>query len=294
MKWFGRGKSLRPAVDSSPPATDLGGHESDSNSATADHPEEAAAPQNVGGYPGSAGSETGALGSVGLIEASEQIGAAQANEPDPGPAPPTVEHSRSGWWFTIRRIIGWFSTIFMIALLFLAWPLAWGGLFSYTIVSGNSMEPEYHTGDVVMTYRTSEYKVGDIIVYTVTFDDKSGAIIHRITEVLPDGGYKTQGDNNDFVDPWVAEPQNIRGEVIAVFPQAYKAIALIRSPLFWILPIGVMVAYFLWPAPVPEIATDDEDGEPEKGDEGDPGENPDGSTDQPTDSEPRNPSAASR
>lgn len=311
MKWFGRGKKLRPAIgsgtdaesvvppsDEQTPATDAAAgttgddtsnaHELDSSSAIEAEAVEGAVVGDPRGHAGPASSEAGGLGSVGLIEASEQIGTEPAT-------PLTEDKSKpNGWWHTTRRVTGWISTIFMIVLLFLAWPLAWGGLFSYTIVSGNSMEPTYHTGDVVMTYRTSEYQVGEIIVYTVTFDDKTGAIIHRIIEALPNGTYKTKGDNNSFVDPWVADPENIRGEVIAVFPQAYKVIALIRSPLFWIIPIGVMVGYFLWPAPVPEIATDDEDGEPEEGDGGDPGENPDGSTDQPTDSEPRNPSTASR
>ncbi len=173
------------------------------------------------------------------------------------------DEGRTGWWLATRRIVGWLSTILMILLLFLAWPLAWGGLFSYTVVAGNSMEPKFHTGDVVMTLERSEYQVGEVIVYTVTFGDKSGAVIHRIVEALPDGGFKTKGDNNDFIDPWVAQPDDIRGEVIGMFAQGYRVISLIRSPLFWIIPIGVMVAYFLWPEPVPEIPAEGEGVEPE-------------------------------
>lgn len=179
------------------------------------------------------------------------------------------KEEESGWWLTTRRIAGWFSTLLMVLLLVFAWPLAWGGVFSYTVVAGHSMEPKYHTGDLVMTLKRSEYKVGEIIVYTVTFGGKTGAIVHRVVEKLPDGSYKTKGDNNDFVDPWVAKPDTIRGEVIAMFPQAYRVIGIIRSPIFWIIPIGIMVTYFLWPAPEPKVAEAlDENGEDENG-EGD-------------------------
>lgn len=115
---------------------------------------------------------------------------------------PQSEHeTKSNWRFTTRRGMRWLSTILMIVILFLAWPLARGGLFSYTGVSGESMEPTYHTGDVAMTIKRSEYQVGDIIVYTVTFEDKVGATVHRVIEALPDGDYRTQSDSNEVVDP---------------------------------------------------------------------------------------------
>ncbi len=254
MTWFGREKNA-PTDDAVEPAVGP------------EHPPEGPPPAGPSDETPATVLPPGALSAIG-DGSSEDLGQ--------NPNAQAEQDEKAGWWLITRRVIGWISTILMIALLFLAWPLAWGGLFSYTVVSGNSMEPTYQTGDVVMTYRTSDYQVGEIIVYTVTFDDKTGAIIHRIIEVLPDGTYRTKGDNNDFADPWVAEPQNIRGEVIAVFPQAYKVIGLIRSPLFWILPIGVMVAFFLWPAPAAAIPPDGEGGEPEEREGGGPSEDPDG------------------
>lgn len=205
-----------------------------------------------------------AAGDAELASGANGLGADSGEQPGVNLASQPEDEERAGWWLVTRRIVGWLSTILMIFLLFLAWPLAWGGLFSYTVVAGNSMEPKYHTGDVVMTMERSDYQVGEIIVYTVSFGDKSGAVVHRIVEELPDGSFKTQGDNNDFIDPWVAEPDNIRGEVIGVFAQGYRLISVIRSPLFWIIPIGVLVAYFLWPAAVPEEEPVDDEGiEPE-------------------------------
>lgn len=174
---------------------------------------------------------------------------------------------RPAWLVTTSKITGWVLTVVFVCVLVLAWPLAWGGRFSWTVVSGISMEPTFYTGDLTLAYKTNDYEVGDIIVYTVTFDDKTGAIIHRVVEVLPSGGYKTKGDNNDFIDPWVAQPQNIRGEVIQSFSGAAKYVGLLRSPLFWIIPIGLMVTWFFWPSPEEPIPPEDEDVDPEQPEE---------------------------
>ncbi|MGV1037753.1 MAG: signal peptidase I [Candidatus Nanopelagicales bacterium] len=245
MRLFGRGSNPPPAAQG---GTVIG--------ATAMAPGEL--------VPGLKAPAADAAGDAVLASAAYGLSAVSGEYPSVNAHGHSEVEGRSGWWLVTRRIVGWVSTILMILLLFLAWPLAWGGLFSYTVVAGSSMEPKFHTGDVVMTMERSEYQIGEIIVYTVTFGDKSGAVIHRIVAKVPDGGFKTQGDNNNFVDPWVAEPDNIRGEVIGLFPQGYRLIGLIRSPLFWIIPIGVLVAYFLWPAPVPEEdPVDDEGVEPE-------------------------------
>lgn len=182
----------------------------------------------------------------------------------------------SPWFRTIRKIASWSLTAVFVGVLILAWPPAWGGKFSWTAVSGISMEQTFYNGDLVLSFSNDDYTVGDVIVYTVTFDDTTGAVIHRIVEVLPNGDYKTKGDNNDFIDPWVASPQNVRGEVIVVFPGAAKYVGLIRSPLFWIIPIGVMVAWFFWPAPELETPPGDDDADPEEDVDPQDSDDPDG------------------
>ena len=174
----------------------------------------------------------------------------------PGPTKVRVKRGPPRWLVITRRILGWVTTLIFIAVLVLAWPLAWGGKFSWTVVSGKSMEPTLYQYDLVTTFRTDDYQVGDIIVYKANFDEKSGLVVHRIVKINPDGTYVTKGDNNNFIDPWVAQPDNIRGEVIWVFPSAAKYVLLIRSPLFWILPLAIMVTWFLWPAKVEELAAE--------------------------------------
>jgi len=243
MKWFVRANSQPPEE------TDTGELQ----------PVDATDPQT--GIPVSA-TQVGSLAAI-LNAAGAHEGDAEGSQTAENQVQLVVDDepatTKALWRVAVIKITGWMLTAVFVGVLVLAWPLAWGGRFSWTVVSGHSMEPMFYTGDVTLAYKTKDYKVGDIIVYTVTFDDKTGAVIHRIKKVLPDGNFQTKGDNNNFIDPWVARPQNIRGEVIESFPGAAKYVGLIRSPLFWIVPLGLMVTWFLWPTPVLEEPGEDED-----------------------------------
>lgn len=77
------------------------------------------------------------------------------------------------------------------------------GVRSMAIVEGRSMEPLFHTGDVVFLEKKSpdEIRVGDIVVYK-TLGGKY--IIHRVIEVYEAAGttcYIVKGDNNPIADP---------------------------------------------------------------------------------------------
>src|SRR5690606_16333002 len=77
-------------------------------------------------------------------------------------------------------------------------PPALGGRTSYISVSGKSMEPTYVTGDLVVVRERGSYDVGDI----VAFEAQGGIVIHRVVGGDGTGGYRLQGANNDWVDPW--------------------------------------------------------------------------------------------
>src|SRR5437868_9645307 len=67
-----------------------------------------------------------------------------------------------------RRLIGniLFACVFTVAVVgwFVALrPAQLGGPATFVVVQGVSMEPTYHTGDLVISHRQSSYAVGDVV-----------------------------------------------------------------------------------------------------------------------------------
>jgi signal peptidase len=96
------------------------------------------------------------------------------------------------------------------------------GLFGVTpsVVSGVSMEPSMHVGDVVVMREVDadDIEVGDVIQYRVP----SGRIFHRVIEVQDTATgrvFVTQGDNNNTPDDPVLESQ-VDGKIIFTIPKA--------------------------------------------------------------------------
>lgn len=106
----------------------------------------------------------------------------------------------------------------MLVLAVLAWALVIpsnvGGLTTYALVSGQSMEPTLQDGTLVVARTRSHYAVGDVVVYTAL----GGSVMHRIVSGSEDAGFVTQGDNNGFVDPWRVWPSDIHGEAVGIVP----------------------------------------------------------------------------
>lgn len=116
-------------------------------------------------------------------------------------------------------------------LLFLAWfgllrPRVLGGPASYILVSGRSMQPTFFTGDLVVLLRQAEYARGEVIAYEV----EGKNVIHRVIGGSAQEGYRTQGDNNSFVDPWKPKPEEILGRYWFHLPGAGKYLTALRQP----------------------------------------------------------------
>jgi signal peptidase len=87
------------------------------------------------------------------------------------------------------------------------------------VVTGVSMEPTWHTGDLVITRpaNTDSLEVGDIVRFRLG----ATAVMHRITEIQETTTgrvFVTQGDNNNTPDDPILEGQ-IEGEVIFRVPK---------------------------------------------------------------------------
>jgi hypothetical protein len=85
----------------------------------------------------------------------------------------------AGWWATLA-------------------PRSFGGPDTYVVVSGTSMLPRYHTGDLVVARRQSSYHLGKIVVVSV----EGGRVIHRLWAGNARIGWETKGINRLTPDLW--------------------------------------------------------------------------------------------
>ena len=117
--------------------------------------------------------------------------------------------------------------IAIVILVFLFWaqylrPQSLGGNAGYVLVSGQSMEPRYHTGDLVLVERKHGYHAGELIAYRVPKGDPmAGAqVIHRIIGGDAKHGFIVRGDNRTAPDVWRPKPQDIVGAKALRLPNA--------------------------------------------------------------------------
>lgn len=133
----------------------------------------------------------------------------------------------------------------VVAVLVALWPASLGGRTAYVIVAGESMEPRYHTYDLVVMRETGDYGVGDLITYRVPEGDVGAGsqVIHRIVGGDGTTGYVTQGDNKPNVDRWLPTDGDVVGEEWFAIPQAGWWLLWFRQPhVFGALMAAIVVA----------------------------------------------------
>lgn len=154
----------------------------------------------------------------------------------------------------MRRVLK-FVPIAIAVVLFGVWfvmfrPTVLGGPATYVVVSGTSMEPTLHGGDLVVLRERDSYGVGDVVSFRIR-DGEPGAghdVIHRIQAEDADG-YVTQGDNLDGADPWRPQDSDVSGELWLHAPAAGSWFALLRSPVVIGLLSGIAATYMVYRRP---------------------------------------------
>lgn len=139
----------------------------------------------------------------------------------------------------LRMLRSWASAVLVLGICALLWPSSLGGDVDYVLVSGTSMEPGLHTGDLVVVRQTADHQVGDTVAFRIP-EGEVGAgsvVIHRITGGDRDG-WRTQGDNRDLADPWSPTDADVVGERWMMVPGLGAAFARLRDPL----PLGILAA----------------------------------------------------
>jgi signal peptidase I len=138
-----------------------------------------------------------------------------------------------------------FSAVLFVGMA-IAWiifaPIQFGGQVAYVIVNGNSMQPLYLQGDLVIVHRAAEYQVGDIVTY---HHPDIGPVIHRIIGQQADQ-YILKGDHNTWTDSFLPKKTDIIGKAWIHLPSVGKVFGFLRIP--WVLSIfvGAIGAVFLF------------------------------------------------
>ena len=155
----------------------------------------------------------------------------------------------------IKRVRSFAIPLASVVLLAISWmsmaPPKWGGQLTFTVVSGTSMEPAFHTGDLVVLRRSGHYQTGDIVTYSVPEKPyTSFNVVHRIVKELPDGRFVIRGDNRDADDPWLVSNADIRGKQILLVAKGGFVLLFFSTPVGFALMFGVLVTAWLWGSPM--------------------------------------------
>ncbi len=148
--------------------------------------------------------------------------------------------------FRISYLVTIAVLIVGVAWFFTLRPVSLGGPASYIVVSGVSMEPTYHDGDLVVLQTKDAYLPGDIVAYHVP-EGEVGAgklVIHRVIG-SDDEGYITQGDNRKGEDLWRPQQSDVVGKSWLHLPGFGSLLAKFRAPLPLALFAGGFTVYFI-------------------------------------------------
>jgi signal peptidase len=162
-------------------------------------------------------------------------------EPVPVAAPARRRLTLSGFFNAAGLVLVVATVVFWAMFLR---PQTLGGPAAYVLVSGKSMEPRYHTGDLVLVERQSRYHVGEVIAYRVPKGDPMAGsqVIHRIIGGDAQHGFVVQGDNRTAPDVWRPKTADIVGAKVLRLPGAVVVLQFLRSPLL----LGLMAACFVF------------------------------------------------
>jgi signal peptidase I len=101
------------------------------------------------------------------------------------------------------------------------------------IVRGDSMEPTYFLGDLLLIAAQPAYSVGDPVAYHVPAGEPGAGmlVVHRIAGLAPDGGFVMRGDNNPVDDPWRPDGKLIAGRVVLAVPKVGQLLGYVLQPV---------------------------------------------------------------
>lgn len=125
-------------------------------------------------------------------------------------------------------------------------PQRLGGRADWVMVSGTSMLPRLHTGDLVLVEHQASYHVGEVVAYRVPKGQVGAGyvVIHRILGGNGRTGWKMKGDNRTAPDLWYPTDHDVIGSKLLRIPHAWFFLRLLHMPVLLGLFAG-FAAFFL-------------------------------------------------
>lgn len=150
------------------------------------------------------------------------------------------------------------AALLLLGVGYLGLVLFLGTSSPFMLVQGTSMEPTFHSGDLLLnkSVSTTEIEVGDVIAFNVPSDIQerlllSAIAVHRVVGIEGDQDQRvfiTQGDNSD-VDPFEVPSSDVRSVVVKnLGPIGWPILFLINRSAFIFnvfLLVGLPILTFL-------------------------------------------------
>lgn len=115
------------------------------------------------------------------------------------------------------------------------------------VIRGASMSPAIPIGSSVITARTPADRI--VVGYVVTFRATNGVVVtHRVVEAVVHEGarlFRTKGDANASVDPYLVPEGALIGVVEATLPMTGYVIAMLAQPSGFVSLAAGLIAWYL-------------------------------------------------
>jgi len=181
------------------------------------------------------------------------------------PSPAHRPHLALPEWLRVPLAVAKLTALgaLIAACLWFGLPQSLGGRADWVLVSGTSMLPRLHTGDLVLVEHQSSYRVGDVVAYRIP-KGQTGAghvVIHRILGGNGTTGWTMKGDNRTAPDLWHPTNHDVIGAKRVRIPDAWFVLRAFHMPILLALFTGLAVFFWI------ELSGDEERAARGEGDE---------------------------
>lgn len=151
------------------------------------------------------------------------------------------------WINRLINIVLVLAILLMLAMLLLTTYFQQGA----AVVLTGSMEPALPRGALAFTQsvKPEEIKVGDIIAFSPK-NDPDITTSHRVAEIVSADGelsFRTKGDANEEVDPWLIPADYVRGKVVFHIPNLGR---IINKALLYVRTLPGLILLIVLPSVV--------------------------------------------